>query len=147
MNTGESPSNLVWGCIRRPFSIICVKLSLCTADGEVKATQAVSWQRVRAALKNHSTGLVHLHHLSHHLWEHSTKSSAKLSSAWAATWPPSVQTVFLILFLQFNIWASGQRAWSVVTQIVWNSGPILSTHKEDVETWWLKCRHTLENLL
>ncbi len=38
-----------------------------TFDGEVKAAQSISRQRVSATLEHHSTGLVHLHHFGHDL--------------------------------------------------------------------------------
>lgn len=42
-------------------------IELDTFDGEVKAAQPISGQRVSAALEHHSTGLVHLHHFGHDL--------------------------------------------------------------------------------
>lgn len=63
-------------CITGSFPLqMCVSLCACafTTDGEVKAAEAISWQRVGAALKNHGTGPVHFHHLCHHLQVHSTE--------------------------------------------------------------------------
>lgn len=68
----------LWHYFITPFSITV--LCMFTSDGEVKAAEAVSWERVCTTLKNHSTGLVHLHHLSHHLHNQSRKICDSLST-------------------------------------------------------------------
>lgn len=49
--------------------IWALSFGLCgyTFDGEVKAAQSVSRQRISSTLQHHSTGLVHLHDFSHDL--------------------------------------------------------------------------------
>ncbi len=46
---------------------MCGLITFDTFDGEVKAAQSISRQRVSATLEYHSTGLVHLHHFGHDL--------------------------------------------------------------------------------
>lgn len=136
MNTGENTLNLVWGCTHRPFIIISPKLSLslslCTADGEVKAAQAVSWQRVCPTLKDHGTGLVHLHHLGHHLWEHSAKSPVTLSW-YMSPFSPNCVFHFVALVKSLSVRptsmicdiANSLEFWSSAQHTQWTCGNLM----------------------
>lgn len=52
-----------------------------TFNGEVEASQPVSWQRISPTLENHCTGLVHLHDLSHYLHEEQRRSCSEKRQA------------------------------------------------------------------